>query len=136
VGNISPGALPNGQQGTQEIDGILIVVDRWAATLVNPADAPLVTPDAGLGLAPVNNSDVTNNPTAPQIEPGSTPYVQPHVAAPSANAEVSVAGVAPPPSAIKVVEGVNYIQANPAPAPSAQVEASTAGGKYLNPMQL
>jgi len=132
----SPGALPNGQQGIQEIDGVTIIVDKWAATQCNPAPAPLVTPDAGLGLAPVNDSDVTNNPTPPQIEAESAPYVQPNVSNPQDNSQVdeSSAGGAIPVSAIAVEEGENYVQPNTA-APTNN-PAIGVPKLNLNPMSL
>jgi hypothetical protein len=132
VGNISPGALPGGQQGTQSINGVTIRVDRWAATLVNPADAPLTAADAGLGLAPVNSSDVTNSSVPPSINPPAEHYEQPSTAAPVANPAVTISGAAPP-NQIEATEE-NYQQPNTAaPAANAEIGVPTFRG---NPMGL
>jgi hypothetical protein len=133
----SPGALPNGQQGIQEIDGVTIIVDKWAATQCNPAPARLTTPDAGLGTAPDNSSDVTNNPTASEIAADSAPYVQPNVNNPQDNSQVdeSSAGGAIPVSAITVEEGENYVQPNTA-APTNNPAIGVPSVNFKNPMGL
>jgi hypothetical protein len=129
----SPGALPNGQQGIQIIDGVTITVDKWAATQCNPAPAPLVTPDAGLGLAPVNDSNVENSSVTPQIEASGT-YEQPNTSAPPANPAITISGAAPP-NQIEVVEGENVRQPNTA-NPVSNPEVTVGGAVNGNPMNL
>jgi hypothetical protein len=88
----SHGALPNGQTGIEIIDGVEIICDKWAATQCNPAPAPLIAPDTGVGEAPVNAASVENNSTPPQINPAEGNYTQPNTTAPAANPEVTVGG--------------------------------------------
>jgi hypothetical protein len=82
-----------------------------------------------------NGSNVEDNPTPPPVS-GVTPgsYAQPDTGAPAANADVSVAGVAPPPSAIVPDEGENYVQPDTsAPAANPQIGVPTIS---RNPMGL
>jgi hypothetical protein len=133
----SPASFPGGQIGIQEIDGIVIVVQPWQSSILNPTSTPLLTPDAGANPTPVNDSDVTNNPTAPQIGAETAPYVQPNVSNPHDNSQVdeSSAGGAIPVSAIAVEEGVNYVQPSTA-APTNNPAIGVPSGNFKNPMGL
>jgi hypothetical protein len=110
-------------------------VGVFGALLPGPTGPGNVTYDnANAPITP--GVTVQDGAVAPQITPGTTPYQQPNTSAPALDAQVDSSTALAQPGPPQIEAGAAFIQANPNPADSIEIDASTAsaGSGGSNPM--